>query len=380
MSYTSTRYRNVYYRGRTLYYRFKDEGGTWVEKRYGEGKPSDADSARSDAQKLADAIREGVTDHRKVALFNEAKFSIERHVQAWAGHLESKGCSKHHVKVMMGWVKAWAKETETPTAAMGTAESAVRWLSAHPKWSARTWNYARRAIISFYRWAEDYNKIARSPMRAGLIPKKNERADRRRVVESMPPEMFGKLLASVPSTRKAFYLVCAMTGLRWTETSRLLWSNVRLMEGTLIVSAGQSKNGREAELPLPETVAEALRKIRPKNVSPSAKVFEGKVCRRTWNLDLEYAGIGNASTWTPRCLRLTFGTWLKQSGVDLRDAQRFLRHSDPKLTANLYTDIRMADLRRASDVVDGAVSTAFQQADQDEVKKTLLRRGRSVAG
>ena len=42
---------------------------------------------------------------------------------------------------------------------------------------------------------------------------------------------------------------------------------------------------------------------------------------------------------------MSFCTWLKQAGADLRDAQRLMRHSDPKLTANVYTDLRVADLR-----------------------------------
>lgn len=50
-----------------------------------------------------------------------------------------------------------------------------------------------------------------------------------------------------------------------------------------------------------------------------------------------------------KCLRKTFGTWLKESRVDLRDAQRLLRHHDPKLTANIYTDTRLPALQNAVD-------------------------------
>ena len=45
---------------------------------------------------------------------------------------------------------------------------------------------------------------------------------------------------------------------------------------------------------------------------------------------------------------MSFCTWLKQAGVDLRDAQRLMRHSTPALTSNIYTDVRLADLRAAA--------------------------------
>ena len=49
-------------------------------------------------------------------------------------------------------------------------------------------------------------------------------------------------------------------------------------------------------------------------------------------------------------LRLTFGTLLALSGVPLTVTQRLMRHSDPKLTSNIYTDIRLLDLQGAVEV------------------------------
>ena len=43
------------------------------------------------------------------------------------------------------------------------------------------------------------------------------------------------------------------------------------------------------------------------------------------------------------------GAGQKEAGVDLRDAQRLMRHSDPKLTATVYTDLRVQDLRTAAE-------------------------------
>src|SRR5262249_42009102 len=46
-------------------------------------------------------------------------------------------------------------------------------------------------------------------------------------------------------------------------------------------------------------------------------------------------------------LRLTFGTCLALAGVPLPVTQRLMRHSDPKLTSNIYTDVRIFDLQGA---------------------------------
>ena len=46
-------------------------------------------------------------------------------------------------------------------------------------------------------------------------------------------------------------------------------------------------------------------------------------------------------------LRHGFGTLLQAAGVGLRTAQAAMRHSDPKLTANTYTDARLLDVAGA---------------------------------
>lgn len=43
----------------------------------------------------------------------------------------------------------------------------------------------------------------------------------------------------------------------------------------------------------------------------------------------------------------TFGTHLSKAGVPLRTAQAAMRHSDPSLTANVYTDPKLLDVAGA---------------------------------
>ncbi len=50
-------------------------------------------------------------------------------------------------------------------------------------------------------------------------------------------------------------------------------------------------------------------------------------------------------------LRTTFGTLLSKGGVPLRTAQAAMRHSDPSLTANIYTDPKLLDIGGAMDAL-----------------------------
>lgn len=63
---------------------------------------------------------------------------------------------------------------------------------------------------------------------------------------------------------------------------------------------------------------------------------------RILDRDLSLAGISKRDdrgrTLDVHALRTTFGTLLSKGGVPLRTAQAAMRHSDPSLTAIVYTD------------------------------------------
>lgn len=65
-------------------------------------------------------------------------------------------------------------------------------------------------------------------------------------------------------------------------------------------------------------------------------------------------------------LRHTFGTHLSKAGVPLRTAQAAMRHSDPSLTANVYTDPKLLDVAGAvaspPDLPLGPVESAIVSA------------------
>lgn len=59
-------------------------------------------------------------------------------------------------------------------------------------------------------------------------------------------------------------------------------------------------------------------------------------------------------------LRVTYATNLARAGVSLQEAQKLMRHGDPKLTMNVYTRLGIHDLHAAVDALDAPTRTTGQ--------------------
>jgi site-specific recombinase XerD len=84
-------------------------------------------------------------------------------------------------------------------------------------------------------------------------------------------------------------------------------------------------------------------KIRPVNAQAGGLVFNSRVPRsELFNEHLKAANIAKTDSQRHvvdfHSLRHTFCTNLHQAGVSQRKAMELMRHNDPRLTANIYTD------------------------------------------
>src|SRR5208282_5303247 len=68
-------------------------------------------------------------------------------------------------------------------------------------------------------------------------------------------------------------------------------------------------------------------------------------------------------------MRTTFGTLLSKGGIAPRTAQAAMRHSDIKLTMNVYTDPKLLDVRGALDALP-ALPLQGDRAEGEAVKAT----------
>ena len=73
-------------------------------------------------------------------------------------------------------------------------------------------------------------------------------------------------------------------------------------------------------------------------------------------------------------LRKSFGSFLALTEVPLTVTQGLVRHSDPKLTSNIYTDLRKLDLHRAVSAMPSVVPKVVPKA-----APACVSEGHSVA-
>lgn len=156
-----------------------------------------------------------------------------------------------------------------------------------------------------------------------------------------------RLMQVAPPSRAWVYLVILYTGLRRYELNRLKWGDFELDTETPSVrlTAAITKNRKAARLRLRPEVVHALRGRRPADSMPFEWVFRGKVPSvPKLHRDLVAAGIPVTDDRGRRvdvhALRTTYGTMLSSSGVSPRVAMELMRHSDLRLTMNLYTNSR----------------------------------------
>ena len=196
-------------------------------------------------------------------------------------------------------------------------------------------------------------------------------------------------LLVVAGSRRLVYLTLLYTGLRKMEVKRLVWGDVHLdcERPFVLAREGTTKSREKRAVPLHPVLAAALREemeaygaeCASKGI-PSradAPIFEGVFPKReTLHRDFDRAGIakrdGLGRVVHFHAFRRTFQTLGVRAGINQRAAQELLGHSDPRLTANVYTDVpslalhdEIAKLPRFGGVAE----------DAQKVSETAQKRG-----
>lgn len=231
-----------------------------------------------------------------------------------------------------------------------TAEGFEKWRRENNKLSSKTLNDYMTLLSGFMLWHVRHKRIASNPMAS--VQKMKPDAQKRRARRALS---FTELeaLTKVDDYRGTVYLVAAYTGIRRTELAKLQWRDIDFEVGCVRLRASTTKNGKDATLALNESVLIVLKSYKSQqgaiklsdvvfDVIPSVPVLKG---------DLKRCGIAYQDEFGRfadfHALRHTFCTMLASSGVSQRVAQSLMRHSDAKLTANIYTDENLLPLQGA---------------------------------
>ena len=193
--------------------------------------------------------------------------------------------------------------------------------------------------------------------------------------------------------RALIYKSLVLTGLRRKELASLTVDQLELDGAApyVVLEACDEKNREGSQIALREDLVSDLQKwlahklrllqrearrrdepvrARLPSDTPVFDVPEGLV--KILDRDLKAAGIPKRDergrTIDVHAFRHTLGTHLSKGGVPLRTAQSVLRHSDPKLTANVYTDPALLDVAGALNVLPAL--PLDQKKDTQEKKAT----------
>jgi integrase len=170
--------------------------------------------------------------------------------------------------------------------------------------------------------------------------------------------------------RALIYKLAVLTGLRRGEIESLTLGHLHLAVPTSVIRMRpqDTKNREAVDIPLRGDLVDDLKEwIAAKSKAATVVHFDEKrkaidaslfnvpkQLVKCLNRDLAAAGIDKVDdrgrTIDVHALRHTFGTLLSKGGVAPRTAQQAMRHSDVRLTMNVYTDPRLLD-------VAGAVET-----------------------
>jgi integrase len=215
---------------------------------------------------------------------------------------------------------------------------------------ARTQNHYLETVRAFCKWSIKRKRLAVHPL-ADVAPVETT-GHLRRQRRALTQTEIAALLDAVHARHQLAYRIILGTGLRRDELRQLRWGDVKLDAPMPCIQlrAETTKGKRGDVLPLRNDLAKLLKESRGGGGDSET------VCRTLPSMDthkryLIKAGIPFEDADRRRAdfhsLRHTYGSLLAKAGVAPRIAMSLMRHTDMRLTMNVYTDPRVFDLAGA---------------------------------
>jgi integrase len=350
-------------------------GAKWVESRFWtvqyflNGKPktikgyTDKTASEQLGAKMERAKARGEVD--MVDLYKPHRGRpLAEHVADWISELRQLGrddvyiglCDARMARLMKecGWstlgdisADGFTRWRETATATVGHAKKAGTNVVTM---GARTRNHYLETLRCFCRWVIKRKRMPTNPV-ADVAPVETVgqlRRERRALTED---ELIALLGAVKPRHSLAYRIILA-TGLRRDELRQLRWGDVKLNAPMPFIQlrAETTKAKRADVLPVRGDLAKLLTESRG-DAGDDDRICRSIPSMETHRRYLDKAGIAYLDDRGRRAdfhsLRHSYGSLLAKSGVAPRVAMALMRHTDMRLTMNVYTDPRIFDLAGA---------------------------------
>jgi integrase len=354
-------------RGKVWYYRYVDSDGVKREAKGCPDKRATEEMARA-AEAEAARERAGLIDPKARRIAEAARRPIREHVNDYIASLTDANRNRQHIaqtRTYITRILTLAKIERTSDLAPSGVMRALGELASQG-FSARSVNAHATAIKAFSRWLWRDGRTIDYALNA--VVKRDETTDRRRIRRVLTADELGRLIEATRtappwrglpgSDRVMLYAVAASTGFRRDELESLTPASFRLdlRPPMIVCEAGYTKNHRQAEQPIPETLASLLRPWLASKAT-DRPVFH-PLSQKTGLMlatDLKRCGIESMDdagrVVDMHSLRHGYITTLAKAGVPVKVLQTLARHSDPKLTLNVYSHLTVFDTAGALDAL-----------------------------
>ncbi len=319
-------------------------GRRWIASWYQDGSRRTKSCPTRDAAERVEhymrgrelMITMGITTRREAEATARANVPPGFVVGLYCESIESRGVSAAHIRELQR--AAHQVLVGFQTLAEVKPARVDWWLAeraAARGWSPRTRNHYLRSARAVVTWAASNGYLAEDPLRS-LRPLEDPASTRER--RALTVEEFNRLRLWL---RFPECVICAFTGLRWSEALALRMADMDYERGTITVPKGVGKRDRRVRsvLPMASIVAEQLPQ-RP--AIGQARLMSWRPTARVWRLAMERYGIEHrtaAGLAAPSSMRPTFCTWLAEAGVELDTIMRLRRDRGPLAEAR-YVDRR----------------------------------------
>jgi integrase len=172
---------------------------------------------------------------------------------------------------------------------------------------------------------------------------------------------------------KPMVLLARNTGLRFTEMSRLKWTDVNLGEKPILTAhAANTKDDKTRSVPLNKTALATLRQWKAQQEKTAGFVFANadgtriKKLRNSWIAVLEKAEI---SDFRWHDLRHDFASKLVTAGVDLNTVRELMGHASIDMTLR-YAHLAPDRLATAVKALDAKPETESTKEEKEAVQRT----------
>jgi integrase len=296
--------------------------------------------------KLREILRElereamGISVPARVRLAGEC--DIKQHVEGYCSDLRARRKDEDYVTTVGKRLTKLTNECEWQRIGDVTAESFQKWREKQT-FAPKTLNDYLAAASALFGWLIRSEIASRNPL--GCVGRVEVRGNERLRRRAFTPEEFASVVAVAGEYRLAL-LTAYYTGLRRGELSQLQWADVlRKAEGSfIIVRAATAKNRLTKALYVPAWFARELVRSKPTGAAECDLVLPPGKVPSIWAFRtlLKRAGVpykdllGRQADF--HAIRRSLNTHLAQKGVDAHTRKEIMRHSELRLTLDVYTD------------------------------------------